>query len=201
MWKIILLVVLPLSINANIEEFTGRWTPVALFPSVIFLPMCYELSFTYAPQNCTCADGKKTEVLEVRRILDEKISEEGKTVYPTLVVDNATDVTGSLNVTCTCGDKVYPNRVIAKSVSNNYFVLYKPQDIIKSEPNGALLYARQVPNYATLLNVMKDIKDLNARSGGVLCSTEFLKADFLSKAKLQQNGHLNISHTLLSFIL
>ncbi|CAB3247040.1 unnamed protein product [Arctia plantaginis] len=176
MWKIIIFAICMLNViagNSNIEDLMGEWTPVALYPPIIFMPYCLKMKFVINSSNpqCECSDGKKTNLIETRGTGD--LEKAPPAFGPMLFIEDENEVAASLNVNCTCGGEKYQYRTLAKSINDNYMVLYKTQNITKEDPNGAMIYAKRIPAYSELMEFMKNLKELSDRQGGILCCTEY----------------------------
>lgn len=159
--------------NASIEDLMGEWTPIALYPGIIIMPFCLKIRFLIdtSKLQCECSDGKKTNLVETRGT--GELEKAPSAFRPMHLIKDENEVATSLNVNCTCGSEKYQNRTLAKSLNDNYMVIYQKQTITKDDPNGAMIYAKRIPSYLELTDFMKKLKELSNRQGGILCCSEY----------------------------
>uniref|UniRef100_A0A2A4JJ96 Lipocalin/cytosolic fatty-acid binding domain-containing protein n=1 Tax=Heliothis virescens TaxID=7102 RepID=A0A2A4JJ96_HELVI len=169
--------------SGSVEDLYGRWVPVAFYPITTYIPACFQVSFAKVSEDvqCTCADGKNTTALEFTGPLQGTEVQ----LLPVHIGDSG-DVAAALNVSCRCGSLEYRSRKVAKLVSTDYFVLYEIQQnatYTDMDTNSAQIFARNIPSFAELRSVMKNIEDLISRSPGILCTKEYHDAELQYKAQ------------------
>lgn len=173
MWQLIVLSALFTSTLADFPIY-GNWTLVMQFPDPKFSPGTPCLDYLIQPknndQNCVCADGKVATNVDVYipSINDTKS-------YPILEVTTATHVKDELVVSCTCGQKFYATRAVARSINDNYYVMYSKLHMDQplygpSESVIASVSARVVESAADIQKIIEQNDDLSSRSGKIVCS-------------------------------
>lgn len=189
MWKILLAILLVTVsvISNNTDIFEGSWIPVVFYPAVAYFQTCVRIAFYQNDDDsqCICADRNDTQLIHSASYVDGINVDWGKTTFPYIEIKLLGEVAPAMDVNCTCGDIEYPTRAVGRPFGDNYFVLYKALKIASSEPNSAIIYAREVPAYAPLLEVMMNIDDLRSRDGEVMCTSEFIYAEMISRMKIQ----------------
>ncbi|CAB3255932.1 unnamed protein product [Arctia plantaginis] len=158
--------------TANFDDFMGKLTPVATVPPVDSILPCTKMIYSKNPENsqCKCLDEKKTELIDIK-----KIKQRGNNVatIPVVVAEDASDALSLLNVTCDCGGEHFGNRAVVKLLNENYFVIYTRLSPTENEPVLATVFAKAVPAFLEIVNLVKTIPGLGNKTVGIVCSVEF----------------------------
>lgn len=172
MWKCILLCVLIVVQSTEIEKIFGAWTNIACYPSHANEHVCMEYMFNKDSSDleCTCADGKIPTFVEYS-ILEKDGNETINVVidtFPMLVINKTEKV--SLKVPCTCAETNYTARAVARLLKPNYFVMYdmysvEERECIEAYPNGAYLFAKEIPKLTALEATLESIEEVKNRNG------------------------------------
>lgn len=162
---------------SDVQNIYGEWVPVAFYPVSTYVPICLRYSFNKNLEDiqCTCADEKNTVLV---LLSDVTVPEDGflRHPIPMLVVDKPGEEKSSLNVTCRCGDNDFKTRVVARTVNENYLVMYEilPDfDYTEMEPNTAYVFAKTLPLTDKLSNDIASIDELSKRNGAIMCTKEY----------------------------
>lgn len=150
-----------------VENFYRTWNQVAFYPHGHNETRCNQFTFEKDPSSndCKCAGKEKLTLVKCSVVIRERSHDTkiGSNALPVVMVDTPYHDHPGVNISCWCGGKHYTSASVVRSLNPDHFVMYEEAQ----EPGhtdvkvkGAVVFAKHVPTFAELNNMLHKIVEL-----------------------------------------
>lgn len=180
MWKLLIISsVLSATLATRVEDIYGTWEQVAYYSYKSNRTICSTFTFERDPRNdeCKCVDGEQLTELKFSGVVTErsKVTKRGSDVLPFLVVDSSEQIERGVNINCTCGDRRYTSAMVARSINENYFLMFE-KHIVPGHSGpiiaSIIVFAKELPSSVELSKTLQSIEELKDKPVASKCARD-----------------------------
>ncbi|KAJ2948853.1 hypothetical protein O0L34_g5779 [Tuta absoluta] len=164
----------------SFEKFNGDWTTVKVYPELYDVEQCSVIKIRSNGQETTCGKYKHVSIIELSQWTES-------IVIPVITVDNESEISEALNVTCSNSADDFSIPVAFHHLSSNYFAFHF--DLLSQY--CTYIMAKELPSVEELDEFMQTVDGLKDKKGTILCAKDKINLHQSSSRSSKKEGEKN----------